>query len=172
MHGFIWDDKNDTLEKWNNGYTYEGDYMSAKAITYTTKYMLKINENDKMYVPKIMCSAGIGNKWTEGIGAKRAKYVTRGTLEEYIGADGIKRGLPIYYRNKIYTEEEREKLWIEKLDKGERWIGGSCIRRKNYNSDEEYEKDIEKLRKAIAKELGIKLPAKKEAKGKGRKGKK
>ena len=34
------------------------------------------------------------------------------------------------------------------------------------------EEDIEKLRKAIAKELGIKLPAKKEAKGKGKKGKK
>lgn len=33
------------------------------------------------------------------------------------------------------------------------------------------EEDIEKLRKAIAKELGIKLPAKKEAKGKGKKGK-
>jgi hypothetical protein len=34
------------------------------------------------------------------------------------------------------------------------------------------EEDIEKLRKAIAKELDIKLPAKKEAKGKGKKGKK
>ena len=34
------------------------------------------------------------------------------------------------------------------------------------------EEDIEKLRKAIAKELGIKLPAKKEDKGKGKKGKK
>lgn len=34
------------------------------------------------------------------------------------------------------------------------------------------EEDIEKLRKSIAKELGIKLPAKKEAKGKGKKGKK
>ena len=34
------------------------------------------------------------------------------------------------------------------------------------------EEDIEKLRKAIAKELGIKLPAKKEAEGKGKKGKK
>lgn len=34
------------------------------------------------------------------------------------------------------------------------------------------EEDIEKLRKAIAKELGIKLPAKKEAKGKDKKGKK
>ena len=40
------------------------------------------------------------------------------------------------------------------------------------DSDDFDEEDIEKLRKAIAKELGIKLPAKKEAKGKGKKGKK
>ena len=81
-----------------------------------------------------------GKKWIKGVDAKRAKYVPHGTLEEYRGVDGIKKGLPIYYRNLIYTEEEREKLWIEKLNKGERWIGGSCIRRKNYYSDEEFEK--------------------------------
>lgn len=40
------------------------------------------------------------------------------------------------------------------------------------DSDDYDEDDIEKLRKAIAKELGLKLPAKKEAKGKGKKGKK
>lgn len=38
--------------------------------------------------------------------------------------------------------------------------------------DDYDEDDVEKLRKAIAKELGLKLPAKKEAKGKGKKGKK
>ena len=38
--------------------------------------------------------------------------------------------------------------------------------------DDYEEDDIEKLRKAIAKELGLKLPAKKEAKGKGKKKKK
>ena len=38
--------------------------------------------------------------------------------------------------------------------------------------DDFEEDDIEKLRKAIAKELGLKLPAKKEAKGKSKKGKK
>jgi hypothetical protein len=38
--------------------------------------------------------------------------------------------------------------------------------------DDFEEEDIEKLRKAIAKELGLKLPAKKEAKGKGKKEKK
>ena len=38
---------------------------------------------------------------------------------------------------------------------------------------DDYDEDaVEKLRKAIAKELGLKLPAKKETKGKGKKGEK
>ena len=32
--------------------------------------------------------------------------------------------LPIYYRNSLYTDEQKEKLWLSKLDKGIRWIGG------------------------------------------------
>ena len=35
--------------------------------------------------------------------------------------------LPIYYRNQIYSEEEREKLWLNKLDKQERWICGERV---------------------------------------------
>ena len=35
--------------------------------------------------------------------------------------------MPTYYRNKIYSDEEREKLWLEKLDKNVRWINGKKI---------------------------------------------
>lgn len=35
--------------------------------------------------------------------------------------------MPIYWRNKLYTETERERLWIHKLDKEERWICGERI---------------------------------------------
>ena len=49
---------------------------------------------------------------------ENAKYKENGqTKETYINSQGFKMALPVYYRNKIYTEEEREKLWIEKLDK-------------------------------------------------------
>ena len=36
------------------------------------------------------------------------------TDETYRTRQGLKLALPIYYRNYIYNEEEREKLWIEK----------------------------------------------------------
>ena len=32
--------------------------------------------------------------------------------------------MPIYYRNKIYSESEREKLWLQRLDKGEIYVCG------------------------------------------------
>ena len=56
MHGFIWTDEEDSLKYWKNGYTYEGEYMSVNAITYTTKYMMKVNPREPEYVPKIMSS--------------------------------------------------------------------------------------------------------------------
>ena len=34
-----------------------------------------------------------------------------GTNETYKTKSGLKLALPIYYRNYIYNEEEREKLW-------------------------------------------------------------
>ena len=56
MHGFIWTDEEDSLKYWKNGYTYEGEYMSVNAITYTTKYMMKVNTREPEYVPKILSS--------------------------------------------------------------------------------------------------------------------
>ena len=46
------------------------------------------------------------------------------TIEHYTTRNGIKLALPIYYRNKIYTDEQREKLWINLLDKHIRYING------------------------------------------------
>ena len=42
--------------------------------------------------------------------------------------------MPIYYRNKIYTEEEKEELWIKKLDEQTRYINGIKI---DISKDEE-----------------------------------
>ena len=71
---------------------------------------------------------------------ENAKYKENGqTKETYISAQGFKMALPMYYRNKIYSEEEREKLWIEKLDKEERWVCGEKVSIKG-NDYEEYDK--------------------------------
>ena len=71
-------------------------------------------------------------------------------------------------------EEEEEELTGEELAEMDfEELEDVCDDKDLETDPDDYdEDDIEKLRKAMAKELGLKLPAKKEAKGKGKKGKK
>lgn len=71
-------------------------------------------------------------------------------------------------------EEEEEELTGEELAEMDfEELEDVCDDKDLETDPDDYdEDDVEKLRKAIAKELGLKLPAKKEAKGKGKKGEK
>lgn len=83
-------------------------------------------------------------------------------------------------------EEEEEEEEDEEEEEEEEDLTGEALAEMDFEELEEVcddkdldtdpddfdEDEIEKLRKAIAKELGLKLPAKEEAKGKGKKGKK
>ena len=50
------------------------------------------------------------------------KYKGKETRETYTTRAGYKIALPIYYRNKIYKEREREMLWIMKLNEKVRYV--------------------------------------------------
>ena len=83
-------------------------------------------------------------------------------------------------------EEEEEEEEEDEEEEDEEDLTGEALAEMDFEELEEVcddkdldtdpddfdEDEIEKLRKAIAKELGFKLPAKKEAKGQGKKGKK
>lgn len=131
LHGIIWTDENAKTinEIWKYGFTWVGDkgnggYVNEKTINYIVKYVNKTDIKHKEYNSKILTSAGIGKKYIERIDAKKNKYNGEETKETYSTKQGIKMALPIYYRNKIYTEEEKEKLWLQKLDKEIRYING------------------------------------------------
>lgn len=71
------------------------------------------------------------------------------------------------------SEEEEELTGEELAEMDFEELEDVCDDKDLETDPDDYdEDDIEKLRKAIAKELGLKLPAKKEDKGKGKKGKK
>ena len=65
--------------------------------------------------------------YTKREDANNHKYTKGETNETYRLRNGAKINLPIYYRNKLYTEEERELLWIQKLNKGEVYVMGEKI---------------------------------------------
>lgn len=137
MHGIIWTD-NEIEERWQYGGVYIGryrekncwgrQYVSERTINYITKYILKKDPKHLAYKSIIRCNDGIGKGYINREDSKTNKYSKGGkTNEAYRDRNGIKSALPIYYRNKIYTDEEKEKLWIEKLDKKERWVLGQRI---------------------------------------------
>lgn len=149
MHGFIWANKELIKEKWIYGFVHIGTFVNEKSINYMTKYMLK-KSIDKEFIPKVFASKGIGRDYLKRKDAKNNTYKENGTNETYRFRNGSKSYLPKYYRNKIYTEEEREKLWIEKEEKGEIYICGEKTR----PNTEEYNNLLEYHRKRTQRDFG------------------
>jgi len=128
LHGIIFGrTKEEITDRWKHGWVYCGTYVNEKTINYIIKYATKVDEKNKGFKGKILSSKGIGSSYTKRGDARANAYTKQGTKESYITRQGTKMGLPTYYRNKIYTEEQKEKLWLEKLDKNTRWINGRKI---------------------------------------------
>lgn len=158
IHGIIWSDHKweEIKSKWIYGFADAGTYVNERTISYITKYITKMDFKHKNYLPKIMCSKGIGGNYIQRADAINNKYQEGKTREYYKSRSGHKISLPIYYRNKIYSEQEKEKLWIEKLDKNVRWVRGEKI--DISKSEKEYYKILEWHQK-INKQLGYGSPA-------------
>ena len=127
LHGIIFGEIKEIKLHWKYGYVFIGNYVNEKTINYIIKYCTKKDEKHKTYKPIILTSAGIGKKYMNSHNAKLNKFNGEKTEEQYINRQNKKTGLPIYYRNKLYTEEEREKLWIQKINKNIRWVCGEKI---------------------------------------------
>ena len=128
IHGIVWTHNKEAIKKkWNYGYSWIGTYVNEKTINYIAKYITKIDPLHKYYKSLVLTSPGIGSNYTKTLNSKLNKYKPGNTNDLYTGKTGHKLPLPIYYRNKIYTDEEREKLWLEKLDKEERYVNGTRI---------------------------------------------
>lgn len=152
LHGIIWTDKvQDIKDIWKYGFVYIGTHVNEATISYITKYIHKTDEKHKEYNSKVLCSKGIGSNYINRNDAEMNTYKGTETKEYYKTRSGTKLALPIYYRNKLYTDEEKEKLWIQKLDKEERWVNG--IRVDVSKGDDEYYKLLAQERK-LNKQLG------------------
>lgn len=130
LHGIIFRDEeltNEELQKyWKYGITDTGKYCNTQTINYIVKYVTKIDEDHKGYNPQIFCSAGIGNQYIKR-GKEYNKFKGTETREYYQLPNGNKINLPIYYRNKLFLESEREQLWLNKINLHERYVMGIKI---------------------------------------------
>lgn len=158
LHGLIFTEEPEKIETdWKYGYVHVGDYVNEKTINYITKYIYKNDKDHKEYIPKVLASSGLGARYIKSENAKKNSFKTNETKESYTFKNGTESQLPIYYRNKLYSEEEREKLWLEKLDKKTKWVGGEEISVRNQAEREEEYKLREFYRKKY-KKLGYAEP--------------
>lgn len=136
LHGILFTDEIHKLERiWKYGYVWRGkkkngmiiNYVNDSTISYMTKYVTKTDIKHKYYKAKIFTSAGIGSNYVNTFNATRNKFKGKETDTTYTTRDGVKYNLPIYWRNKIYTEKEREELWLNQLDLNIRYVGGEAV---------------------------------------------
>lgn len=155
LHGIIWTDLSPIEIEgfWRYGGMYDGkyraghikkSYINARSVNYITKYITKKDLKHKEYKSIVLASDRLGKRYIDTYNATLNKYKGEKTKETYTTRNGMEYALPMYYRNKVYSEEEKEKLWILKIDKGVRYLKG-----KEYNMNNE--KDNKRYYKALRK---------------------
>lgn len=130
LHGIIFEKmtQDELHSLWSYGWVYRGKYCNEKTINYVMKYVLKIDTDHKNYVPQILCSPGIGKNYVTRIkNFGTHNFAGKDTKDFYRLRNGTKLALPIYYRNKLFTEEQREELWIHRIEQAKRYVLGVAI---------------------------------------------
>lgn len=154
LHGIVWTDESieKINDKWIYGYMYprttediKKNYVGDKTIQYITKYVTKIDKIHSQYKPAIFSSKGLGKNYTDSIRALGNRYKGEDTDQTYRTTTGHKINLPKYYKNKLYSDDQKEKLWLNLLDKEERFIMGEKI--DISNGEEDYYKTLEHYQK-------------------------
>lgn len=153
MHGVIFTDKtNEEIEeRWNYGKIWVGEYVNEKTINYIIKYVSKMDMVNKGYKPKILCSAGIGKGYLDRYDSRLNKYKGEKTKNTYTFRNGREANLPMYYRNKIYSDEQREQLWMNMLDEETRYVMGEKV---DISKGEEEFDELQKIYRIKNKRLG------------------
>lgn len=126
-YGWVWKYKLEGQRKIN--------YVNAKTVNYCTKYVSKRDEKYIHYKQIVLCSPGIGKNYTKTFDAKQNKFNGTKTNETYRSSTGHKMSLPKYWRNKIYSDQERETLWLQSLDKQTTWVAGIRVDLKKGNKE-------------------------------------
>lgn len=154
LHGIIFteEEKANELQRiWKNGIIHRGNFCNLQTINYIIKYITKYDNKHKGYKPSVLCSPAIGRNYIK-TGKTYNKFKKENTKEYYRTEKGYKLNLPIYYRNAIYSEKEKEQLWLYKLDKQTRYILGTEYKTDNLKNTTEY---IKALKEAQNKNIKL-----------------
>lgn len=155
IHGIFWHENKQQLswllkQQWIAGYSYQGIYVNMKTVNYIVKYMTKTDLDNPDFTGIVLASPGLGKKFLTSYDASKIKYIkkndTQRTIETYRLNNGQKIPLPKYYKYKLFTEEERQLLWIEKIEEGYSYVMGEQFPTRTPEEEESYNKVVEYYR--------------------------
>lgn len=129
LHGILWTDKTcEEIEKvWQYGWVDTGKYVNEQSVGYITKYVSKADEKHPEYISKTFATKGLGRGFLSRYEAKHNAYKGRDTQRYYKTPKGFKIALPLYYQNKLWTDEQKEELRLQKLDEKIVYVRGERI---------------------------------------------
>lgn len=140
LHGIIWTElTEEQFEKeWGYGWIYFGYEVNERTINYIIKYITKRDEDNPEFNGKIFTSKGIGKDYINKNSLRRHRYQDRFTEETYRTDSGIKIALPTYYKQKLWTDQEREALRIIKEEKQVKYYNKTPIKVETIEQYKEY----------------------------------
>lgn len=134
LHGIIWQTherissesfRNEIVETWKYGNVYIGKYVNETTMNYITKYLTKNDEMHEGYKPRTFVSKGLGLGYIEREGKITNAWRGEKTNTTYKTKEGYNYPLPRYYKDKLYTQEQKEYLWIKAIENGKIYLNGS-----------------------------------------------
>lgn len=126
------------FENWIDGYKFYGSYVNEKTINYVSKYMTKKDEDNPDYIGIVLCSKGLGANYAKRMAYKH-EWNKEKTIITYRAGNGADMPLPRYYKTQLYTEDQRQLLWLYTEDKGVKWVKGFEVQGANGVNRDYYE---------------------------------
>lgn len=157
MHGLIWTQQPATMigQCWKHGFVKCEEVKNIEACTnYIIKYITKIDKKHPDFIPRIYCSKGIGRQYTKDITKiTKHKFKEENTNRRCTLQSGNIAKMPDYYKKKLWTDEQREWIWMHFYDKMEKHKNERTFKMSNNYDRTRYNRYIKDLRNQ-AKKLG------------------
>lgn len=131
LHGIFFGQKSAALirKHWKYGFVFIGDYCNSRSVNYMTKYMLKVDIKHPEFKQIVLASPGIGSGYMDRLDYLWQKQNYKNiNVATYTFRNGTKMAMPKYYKNKIFSEKEREVMWTNNLNRGLLWIYGEKVK--------------------------------------------
>ena len=137
LHGIFYGQRSAELIKkhWKYGFSFIGQYCNSRSINYMTKYMLKVDIKHPTFKQIVLVSPGIGAGYMDRLDYLWQKQnYKKIEVATYTFRNGTKMAMPKYYKDKIFSEREKEVMWINNLNRGLLWIYGEKVKANDWKT--------------------------------------